>query len=238
MLRSVGDGGVDGASDEQARIRDQIAFYREQAQQSPSIGGDDGVQDLLRDYWEDPEVRDLVRSCCPPSARALELASGAGRYTAALLGVCQHITAVDTSTEMHEINKSRHGDARIKYVVADLFEYQPEGDYDLIFAGYWLSHVPPGRFESFWSMLGDALAPGGHVVMVDDGVRDADGSEHFADDPTGGADRRRLEDGRQFTIVKMTYSPRDLEARLADLGWRATVTLLTPATYVVNAQPI
>ncbi len=122
--------------------------------------------------------------------------------------------------------------------MADLFAYQPDGHYDLIFAGYWLSHVPAGHFARFWSMVRDALAPGGHVVMVDDGIRDADGTEHFADDPTGGGDRRRLADGREFTIVKMTYAPRDLEAALTDLGWSATVTRLTPTTYVVSAQPV
>jgi demethylmenaquinone methyltransferase/2-methoxy-6-polyprenyl-1,4-benzoquinol methylase len=227
----------ESSGDDEARIRDQIEFYREQARQHRPIGDDPAVQDLMRSYWNDPGVRDLVRSHCRPSARALELAPGAGRWTGALLDVCERITAVDTSAEMHDINRSRHGDVRIEYVVADLFEYQPDGEYDLIFAGYWLSHVPPGRFQSFWSMLRNALAPGGHVVMVDDGVRDADGTERFADDPTGGGDHRRLPDGRQFTIVKMAYAPRDLEARLADLDWRAAVTLLTPATYVVSAEP-
>jgi len=74
--------------------------------------------------------------------------------------------------------------------------------------------------------------------MVDDGVRAGDGTEHFADDPTGGGEHRHLADGREFTIVKMAYAPRDLEARLSDLAWRATATLLTPATYVLSAQPV
>ena len=74
--------------------------------------------------------------------------------------------------------------------------------------------------------------------MVDDGVLAADGTEQFAEDPTGGGAQRRLADGREFTIVKEAYAPRDLEARLATVGWRATVTVLPPATYVVNAEPI
>ena len=73
--------------------------------------------------------------------------------------------------------------------------------------------------------------------MVDDGIVDPDGTERFADDPTGGGDHRHLADGREFTIVKMAYEPRDLEARLAAIGRRATVTLLTPPTYVLVAQP-
>ena len=73
--------------------------------------------------------------------------------------------------------------------------------------------------------------------MVDDGIVDPDGTERFADDPTGGGDHRRLADGREFTIVKVAYEPRDLEARLATIGWSATVTPLTPPTYVLGAQP-
>jgi demethylmenaquinone methyltransferase/2-methoxy-6-polyprenyl-1,4-benzoquinol methylase len=225
------------SSDDEARIRAQIAFYRERARQHVANLGNPEVQHLVRSYYDDPDVHDLVRAHCSPSRSGLELASGAGRWTGPLLEVCERITTVDISVEMHDVNRWRHGDARVEYVVADLFEYQPEGRYDLIFAGYWLSHVPPARFQGFWSMLRNALAPAGHVVMVDDGVRDADGTERFADDPTGGGDHRRLADGRQFTIVKMAYAPRDLEARLADIGWRAAVTLHTGATYVVVAQP-
>jgi SAM-dependent methyltransferase len=231
------DGRIGDASDDDTRIRDQIGFYRAQARPGRSIADDDAVHALMQSYWDDPEVRRLVQAHCPPSARGLELASGAGRWTGALLDVCAELTLVDASAEMHAINRSRHGDGRIEYVVADLFEYEPDDHYDLIFAGYWLSHVPLGRFEQFWSMLHDALAPGGQVVMVDDGVRDAQGSDHFADDPTGAGDHRRLPDGREFTIVKIAHAPHDLEARLADLGWRAAVTLLTPATYLVTARP-
>jgi SAM-dependent methyltransferase len=185
------------SDDEQARIDDQIEFYREQVRQHPPDWDDPEVQALVRAYFEDPEVRDLVRTHCPPGDRCLELASGPGRFTGALLDVCPHITAVDANVEMHDVNRSQHGDERIEYVVADLFDYRPDGEYELIFAGYWLSHVPARRFERFWSMLRGALAP----------------------------------------IVKTAYEPRDLEARLAALGWHATVTVLPPATYVVTAQP-
>jgi demethylmenaquinone methyltransferase/2-methoxy-6-polyprenyl-1,4-benzoquinol methylase len=138
---------------------------------------------------------------------------------------------------MHEVSCARHGDARVEHVVADLFDHRPEDRYDLIFGGYWLSHVPASRFEPFWEMLRRALAPGGRVVMVDDGVLDDDGTERFADDPTGGGAHRRLADGREFTIVKNAYAPRDLESRVAALGWHASVTVLPPATYVLTAIP-
>jgi hypothetical protein len=100
----------------------------------------------------------------------------------------------------------------------------------------WLSHVPQSRFSAFWSMLEKAVAPGGRVVMVDDGVRDTHGVARFAEDASGTDANRRLPDGRKVTIVKNAYAPSELEALLADLGWKAEVSLLTPVVYVVVAN--
>jgi hypothetical protein len=85
-------------------------------------------------------------------------------------------------------------------------------------------------------MVSDALTPEGRVVMVDDGTRDARGVVRFEDDPTGGGAERRLPDGKVFWIVKVAYAPDELEALLGDLGWTATVTLLSPSTYVLHAR--
>ena len=220
-----------GSGDDRT-IRDQIEFYREQARLAPLYLGSSGA--APEDY--ERGTADLVRAYCPQSVRCLELASGAGRWTEPLLGVCQHITAVDSSPEMHAFNRARNGDARVEYVEADLFAFQPDDRYDLIFGGFWLSHVPQSRFTAFWAMLERALAPDGRVVMVDDGIRDADGVVRFAADATGTDANRRLPDGRHFTIVKNAYAPSELETRLADLGWTAQVSLLTPVVYVVVAH--
>jgi demethylmenaquinone methyltransferase/2-methoxy-6-polyprenyl-1,4-benzoquinol methylase len=223
--------------DDRARIRDQIDFYRSQARHDRVDRTDPLVDELVRAYFDDPELQEIVQTHCPSSDHCLELGSGPGRWTGALLHVCQRVTAIDVCAELHEVSRARHGDERVEYVVADLFEYRPHRQYDLIFAGYWLSHVPASRFDSFWLMVRDALAPAGQVVMVDDGLRDSDGIEHFADDPTGGGGDRRLPDGREFRIVKMAYAPRDLEARMAAIGWRAAVTVRPAATYVLTAHP-
>src|SRR5262245_61120766 len=92
--------------DDRDRIRDQIEFYRAQAQHDPPDWDDPEVQELLAAYFEDPMVRSIVQSHCPPSTRCLELASGAGRWTGSLLEVCEHVTAVDTATEMHDVSRS------------------------------------------------------------------------------------------------------------------------------------
>jgi demethylmenaquinone methyltransferase/2-methoxy-6-polyprenyl-1,4-benzoquinol methylase len=152
----------DGVDDE-AVIREQIQFYRE----VEPYGGD--VGDLAADAFND-----RVLACCPVSTHCLELASGSGSWTMGLLGKCERITAVDSSPERHALSRARIAEPRIEYIEADLFEFRPPARYDLVFAFLALAR-PAGSFQSFWAMVADALAPGGCVVMVDDGIRDARG---------------------------------------------------------------
>jgi SAM-dependent methyltransferase len=203
-------------------INDQITFYRERASEYPQT--------------TQPGIDDRVLACCQASNHCLELASGPGRWTSQLLRVCQRLTAVDSSPEMHARNRALNGDARVEYVVADLFDYQPSAKHDLVFAGFWLSHVPPEHFSAFWSMIAKGLSQGGRVVMVDDGVRNREGVSRFGSDATGDGPDRQLPDGRTFTIVKVAYAPSELESRLADLGWTAEVTLLSSVCYVLEAH--
>ena len=143
---------------------------------------------------------------------------------------------MDASAEMHAINRAMNGDERVEYIEMDLFEYVPQARYDLVFAGFWLSHVPEARLRHFWNMVATALAPDGCVVMVDDGILDSDGVPRFADDPTGSDAHRRLWDGQEFTIVKNAYNPSELERLLDDLGWSAAVTPISREIYVVVAR--
>jgi demethylmenaquinone methyltransferase/2-methoxy-6-polyprenyl-1,4-benzoquinol methylase len=215
----------DGVVDDAAVIREQIQFYREVETYDGDIG------DLVADAFND-----RVLACCPVSTRCLEFASGSGSWTKRLLGKCGQITAIDSSPERHAFSRARIADARVEYIEADLFEFRPPAKYDLVFAGFWLSHVPPARFESFWAMVADALAPGGCVVMVDDGIRDARGVVRFESGPDGSGAERHLPNGKVFSIVKVAYAPDELEALLGSLGWTATVAPLTPSSYVLETH--
>lgn len=211
--------------DDEELIREQIQFYREG---TPYY---DRIASPAADAFTDQ-----VLAYCPASRRCLELASGSGRWTMPLLGKCERITAVDASPERHALSNVRVSDPRVEYIEADLFQFRPPAKYDLVFAGFWLSHVPPARFQSFWAMVAEALAPDGRVVMVDDGTRDPRGVARFLNGPDGSGAQRHLPDGKAFSIVKVAYAPDELEALLGDLGWTATVTLLAPSIYVVQAH--
>ncbi|MGN9788245.1 class I SAM-dependent methyltransferase [Nonomuraea sp. ZG12] len=88
-----------------------------------------------------------------PTGSLLELACGPGRWTAQLLQHATDVTAVDASPEMLAIASTRVGeDERVRFVSADLFRWQPDRCYDVVFFGTGCHTFPPnasrpsGRF--------------------------------------------------------------------------------------------
>src|SRR5262245_66135714 len=45
------------------------------------------------------------------------------------------------------------GSDRVDYVVADIFAWRPERPFDFVLFAFWMSHVPPARFEAFWTLV-------------------------------------------------------------------------------------
>jgi hypothetical protein len=86
-----------------------------------------------------------------------------------------------------------------------------------------LSHVPPSRFEAFWALVSRALRPGGRVFFVDSMSEQGATARDQPPLDDSGVARRRLNDGREFDIVKVYYEPAALERRLQALGWRGRV---------------
>ena len=47
--------------------------------------------------------------------------------------------------------------------------------------------------------------------------------DHVLPNPESGMATRKLNDGREFRIIKRFWEPQALAARLGELGWRATI---------------
>ena len=152
----------------------------------------------------------------------LELACGPGTFTAELARRATSVTALDASPAMLERNRREIDAVNVRRVEADLFSWSPDRLYDGVFFGFWVSHVPPDRFEAFWDLVASCLRPGGRVGFVDEDDRAAGHDETTIIDGTPTA-RRRLADGRAMDIVKVFWSPSELEARLRALGWGMAV---------------
>jgi SAM-dependent methyltransferase len=160
-------------------------------------------------------------ACFQPKGSVLELACGPGVWTGQLLDYATDVTAVDASPEMLALAAARIGSDRVRFIQADLFTWRPDRRYDVVFMGFWLSHVPAGRFESFWSVVADCLKPEGRVFFADDAYRTPD---ELVEGPSSSTIRRQVPDGTAYRLVKVPHEPADLERRLQQLGWDMKVS--------------
>jgi SAM-dependent methyltransferase len=192
-------------------LNEQIAYYR-------ALGTDYLDQDLdLPGAHELTEALDAFQ----PAGRVLELACGPGVWTRQLLQYATDVTAVDASPEMLASAAARIDSARVRFIQADLFTWRPDCRYDVVFIGFWLSHVPAERFESFWSLVADCLEPAGRVFFADDAYRTPD---ELVEGPWSSTIRRQIPDGTAYRLVKVPHRPADLERQLRQLGWDIKVT--------------
>jgi SAM-dependent methyltransferase len=204
-------------SDERRLIDEQIDYYRRRAPEYDRTSAP--VEDFLAPQGE--QLRDALHAFAP-SGNVLELACGTGQWTRELLKFASHITALDSSPEMIAINRRKVDTPNVHYVVADLFDWQPDNPYDVVFFGFWISHVPAAMFEPFWQLVDRCLAPRGRVFFVDEMEAGDWRHEEFLEE-SGEVVRRRLSDGTEHRAVKHFWDPAQLQKRLTDLGWSITV---------------
>lgn len=89
----------------------------------------------------------------------------------------------------------------------------PDRAVDAVFTGFWLSHVPRARLDEFLAIVRGWLKPGGTFAFIDS-LSDAESSAVDHPAPADDLSVRRLDDGREFTVVKVYYEPAELEAAL------------------------
>jgi demethylmenaquinone methyltransferase/2-methoxy-6-polyprenyl-1,4-benzoquinol methylase len=209
-------------------LQDQIAYYQARAgeydewflRQGRYDRGPQANSQWFREIERVQQALDAFR----PGGHVLELACGTGLWTQRLLEHAQQITAVDASPEVLALNEQKVRSPRVRYVQANLFEWRPSEQYDVVFFGFWLSHVPPERFDAFWDLVAAALKPGGRAFFVDSLYEPTSTAvDHQLRERQATCATRRLNDGRTFEIVKVFYDPKDLQGRLARSGWQAQV---------------
>jgi SAM-dependent methyltransferase len=172
----------------------------------------------------------------PISGDVLELACGTGHWTPMLARRAHLVTAVDAAPEMLTLARQRVRDLPVQFIQADVFGWQPPRRYNTVFFAFWLTHVPPARFAAFWSVVGAALAPGGRACFLDSSNRERERERVLPNQATPTV-WRRLRDGSEHRVVKVFYSPAELAARLAELGWSASIHEAGVGLLVGTADP-
>jgi len=225
-----------------AVLTEQLDYYRARAVEYDKWWlregrFDRGAEANARWFAEATELERVLERF-DPRGDVLELACGTGLWTRHLVKSAGSVTAVDAAPEVLAINRARVNDERVRYVEADLFAWAPEDRYDACVFAFWLSHVPEDRFAAFWATVARALKPGGRVLFIDSARTErSTAADHVL--PSGGEDTmtRRLDDGREFQIVKRFYDPQALEQRLAALGWSASVDA-TPEFFIYGTAEL
>jgi demethylmenaquinone methyltransferase/2-methoxy-6-polyprenyl-1,4-benzoquinol methylase len=208
---------------ENALLSQQIEYYRARAAEYDEWffrrGRYDRGDSHRRQWFSELENVKKALASAHPGGNVLELACGTGLWTGQLLDQSERIVAIDASSESLEINRKRIGDKRVEYVRADLFSWFPNGPFDLVFFAFWLSHVPLTRFDGFWENVRNALGESGTVFFIDSLMtQESTAINHDALNRSG-CSVRKLNDGREFEIVKIFHSIPQLEKDLIERGW-------------------
>lgn len=227
-------------------LASQIAYYRAHAPKYDDWWfrrGDHDLGDEFREAWE----RDIATvhhalEELGHLGEVLEFAGGTGNWTTKLVERADSVTVVDASPEAVAIAREKVT-GPVEWVLTDILSFRPDRRYDTVFFSFWLSHVPESRFDAFWQLVADCLAPRGRVFFVDNahpdhglrvtsdlfrpGTEDRDSvlGIHSVTDLRTGVSTRTAADGETHELVKIWWEAEELESRLRDLGWDIDVAL-------------
>ncbi|MFB7178771.1 class I SAM-dependent methyltransferase [Streptomyces sp. NPDC056257] len=214
-------------STQEALIDSQLGYYRARASE----------YDATFVPYMDPGLPSALARLRSGNIRGevLELACGTGYWTPYLAEAGTSVTCLDGSPEMIA-EASRHGLANVSFRQQDLFDWDPEQEFDSVFFAHWLAHVPDEKFDAFWASVRKAVRPGGVVEFVDVTARHRELEQQDDSEPEV-AVRRSLADGRTFRIVKVFRDPAELTRRLTALGWSCEIDEIHPGFLYASCRP-
>lgn len=222
-------------------LQQQIAYYRARAGEYDEwfyrLNRYDRGEALNQQWFDEVAIVLQAVKGLRHVPDVLELACGTGIWTQELASLADNVTAVDASDEVIAINREKLNAPNVQYQQADLFTWEPERQYNLVFFSFWLSHVSPERLDSFLSVVNRATKPGGRIFMIDSRPDEASTAK---DNPLRDDEHiyrtRKLNDGSTYTIVKVFYEPTESKHKLANAGFNAAVR--TTDHYFIYANAV
>ena len=214
-------------------LREQLAYYRARAHEY-----DESIEQAEEFKGAFALARKLLLGS-GPFEQVLELACGTGIWTQVLLQISGHVTALDASPEMLAIARQKTGDERVSYKQVDLFQWEPERPYDLVFFANWLSHVPPADLDAFLTRAARAVRTGGYLVILDQSTPTPEDQQIMKEGEDGPIyAERSLINGAIFTIIKVFYDAAALRETLAARSFEVTVSQLSSEFFFLSAKRI
>lgn len=201
-----------------AKIQEQINYYNDLAPNYDSFAVDNSFKGI--------KFKELVLNCLEKKGQCLEIASGTGVWTVILEKMNHSVIAVDSSENMHEIAKRKYGKRSVvKQVKEDIFSFETELSFDLIFSAFWISHVPEIHFLEFWLKIFGWLRRNGQVLFLD---------SYSNSSATSGS--VRYIKNRKYHIIKNDFDFDVLIEILGKIGFDAKIFFPSPFTYIISAS--
>jgi len=224
---------MSGVEESPDRLLDeQIAYFGARAPEYDAAMGPD-PSDLGFDEWQ--KLRAKVGDT-PFAGDVVDLAAGTGRWTELFKDKADTVTLVDAASETLELARKRLGDQNLTFVVADLFDWKPDRQYDIVFSSFWLCHVPPDLVPGFVDLVTSASRAGGSAVLVDEHTFDDPGLAAAAaqqEDPW--VSHRTVQDGRRYRLVKVSHDPTHIAGLFQQRQWQTTINHHGDHFYMLTA---
>ena len=171
-------------------------------------------------YYRDvPERRQEIADHCKfieklaAGKTVLELACGSGYWTQAAAKNAREIIATDISLEMIKEAQNKKYNSPVTFIICDIYDLPfKSATFDLIIIGFWFSHEPKQNYSRFFEIIERPLKDDGQIWLIDNNPP-AEGtkSDFLHTDQAGNNFKsRRLNDGREFSILKNYFNQSEL----------------------------
>jgi demethylmenaquinone methyltransferase/2-methoxy-6-polyprenyl-1,4-benzoquinol methylase len=176
--------------------------------------------------------------------RVLEIACGTGYWTPLIAAQAESVLAVDYAEETLSIAKSKtYKKANARFERADAYALPDWTErFSACYAGFWWSHVPLARLDSFLAGLQRRLEPGARVAFMDNRYVEGSSTPICRRDAEGNTYQSRgLADGSSHEVLKNFPVEGEIRARLGRFGTEigfSEYEYYWLATYRIMAGPI
>ena len=224
--------------DEISRILEETKeYYRQRASQFADwhqrTRRYEGGPELDGSYFEEAKILFAALDAEGLQGNILEIASGTGIWTEAVAKTSSSLTALDSSQEMLERCRLRLGsNPKMRYILADFYEWEPDERYDAVTFSFWISHVPASKLDEVVAKISECLRPRGKIFFVDQQPQAL--KNEVLDQPGGEVAWRTLENGRRFKVFKHFYTPEEI--RTSFLAHGIKIKINNSPTHFFYAQ--
>lgn len=197
------------------------------------------AKELAQDPWRMHAVPqrqrefEVLQNCVAEFAQdrdVLEIACGVGYWTELLASRANRVYAFDISELAIAFARQRVLAPHVELAVGDALALTlSDGRFNGAFAGFWLSHIRRGQLRCFFMQLAFLLPDGARAMFIDNEYSTRATRPYASVDADGDTyERRRLQDGSTFLVLKNYFNDDEL---LAAVAGAATDISIERSTY-------